>query len=373
MDYEIEFFAVGNESKAGDAIVARYGANGQYEVTIIDGGTEESGAAIVNHVRDVYGPDTIVSHVVSTHPDTDHASGLRTVLAELPVKNLWIHGLWYHAKDLMQFFADKRWTEDGLTKAIKAEYSIVDELINLAIHRGIPVYEPFEGSKIGPFTVLSPTRYAYQRLVPQFRKTPDPNVDLLTQQRMYLGAPKKPSLFEALLQKAAERAATWIEEKWHVELLKEGGITAAENETSVVLWGDLGTARVLLTADAGINALTWACDFAATKGIDPKTATLTQVPHHGSRRNISPTVLNRLLGVVLPAGSPRTGWGVVSAPKDDANHPRKMVLNAFLRRGRPVYKTQGVKFRYHSGTMPARRRESQAEPFGFFDKVEAYD
>jgi len=55
-------------------------------------------------------------------------------------------------------------------------------------------------------------------------------------------------------------------------------VTAAENETSVVLWGDFGPTKALLTADAGVNALTWACDYAAGQGIDIQTARLVQVP-----------------------------------------------------------------------------------------------
>ena len=56
MDFEIEFFPVGEASKAGDAIVVRYGSGGFYEVMVIDGGTEDSGIAIVKHVQQQYGP-----------------------------------------------------------------------------------------------------------------------------------------------------------------------------------------------------------------------------------------------------------------------------------------------------------------------------
>src|SRR5689334_5665536 len=114
MDYEIEFLPVGDGSKAGDAIIARYGTNGKYSVTVIDGGTEDSGDALVDHIKSHYGALTIVDHVISTHPDNDHASGLRRVLSELPVRTLWLHGLWHHAQDLLPFFADKRLTADRL-------------------------------------------------------------------------------------------------------------------------------------------------------------------------------------------------------------------------------------------------------------------
>jgi len=373
MDFEVEFHPVGDSSKAGDAIVARYGINGQYEVVIVDGGTEESGAALVEHVKSVYGVKTIIKHVVSTHPDMDHASGLRTVLKELPVENLWIHGLWHHANDILAFFEDKRWTIDGLQKAIRGEYPVVDELITIAIGRKIRISEPLVGSMIGAFRVLSPTRYVYDRLVPQFRRTPAADVDLLGHQNMYLGESMKQSMFSLALGKVLEKTVAWVDEAWGFELLKEGGITAAENETSVVLWGDFGTSKVLLTGDAGANALAWSCDHAASLGIDIQTAELVQVPHHGSRRNVSPSILDRVLGPRLPSGSMEKRKGIVSAPKDDANHPRKMVLNAFLRRGTGVRSTQGQQYRFHSGTMPSRANEVAAVPFGFFNKVEAYD
>jgi hypothetical protein len=50
-----------------------------------------------------------------------------------------------------------------------------------------------------------------------------------------------------------------------------------------------------------------------------------------------------------------------------------MVINAFLRRGAPVQKTQGWYYRYWVGNMPVRHNETSAIPFGFFDQVEAYD
>jgi hypothetical protein len=74
---------------------------------------------------------------------------------------------------------------------------------------------------------------------------------------------------------------------------------------------------------------------------------------------------------IVQVGLSRTG-AIVSAPKDDANHPRKMVLNAFLRRGAPVRSTQGNLYRYYRG-MGQRVEMKPAEVFDFFDKVEAYD
>lgn len=372
MNFEIEFHPVGDGSKTGDAISVRYGTEGSYRVIIIDGGTDDSGKRIVQHVKSVYGPRTIVSDVINTHPDSDHACGLREILRELPVERLWVHGLWHHAADITYLFEDSRWTAEGLSKTIKAEYPVIGELFSLAAEKGVPVYEPFTAAKIGPFTVLSPNKPTYQHLIPQFRKTPDPDVELLKQRDIWIGDGAKPGILATIFEKAVEKVTSWIPEKWDFELLKEGGITAAENESSTVLFGEFGEIKILLTADAGVNALYWASNYAQTAGFDVMETSLVQVPHHGSRRNVSPSALDRIVGSKLPKDAPRTKKAIVSAPKDDAKHPRKMVLNAFLRRGAPVRSTQGNLYRYYRG-MTQRAGMQPAESFDFFDKVEAYD
>jgi len=371
MGYEIEFHPVGEGTKAGDAITIRYGEPGNYKVMVIDGGTQESGVAVVAHIRSAYGLDTVISDVISTHPDTDHCSGLREIIRELPVERLWIHGLWYHAEDVLELFADKRWTSQGLFDAIRKEYCIVEELINLARENGVAINEPFAGQVIGPLTVLHPTKEFYQHLVPQFRKTPDCNVELLKQRNMWLG-PSQKGVLSRMFEALATAATSWIDERWTNELLKEGAVTAAENESCTVMFGDFNGTGVLFTADAGVNGLHWACSNAEYLGLPITSAKLIQVPHHGSRSNVTPSILNRLLGPVLPEGSPETKIAVVSAPKDDEKHPRKMVLNAFRRRGVGVRSTQGTRYRYHAN-MPVRANEKAAEVFAYFPKVEAYD
>jgi beta-lactamase superfamily II metal-dependent hydrolase len=210
-------------------------------------------------------------------------------------------------------------------------------------------------------------------LVPQFRKTPAHDADALAAENMLLGRVEKPGLMGQLIEKAAGAIRAWVDENWDVELLREGAITAAENESSTVLYGQFGDDSVLLTGDAGVNALWWACDQADARGLDLSALGLVQVPHHGSRSNVTPSILDRLLGPKLPKGSPKKRTAFVSAPKDDESHPRKMVMNAFQRRGAPVYKTQGVYIRHHSAGLPTRPNESNASPFEWFDKVEEYD
>jgi beta-lactamase superfamily II metal-dependent hydrolase len=372
MDYEIEFHPVGDGTKAGDAISVRYREGDAFKVMVIDGGTTACGKSLVEHIQRFYGADTVISHLVSTHPDSDHASGLREVLAAFRVETVWIHGLWHHADEMLPYFEPGQ-SLASLQKEIREAYPIVDEIIQLAADEGAPVYSPFAGAQIGPFTVLSPTRHAYVRLVPQFRRTPAANQEALEAENFWLGV-RKQSFLGAIFEKAAAAVTQWIGETWDVELLKEGPCTAAENESSTVLLGQFGDRSAILTADAGVNGLHWACDYADAAGLNRASPNLIQVPHHGSRSNVSPSVLNRLLGLPVARGTPSLRHAVVSCPKDDEKHPRKMVVNAFLRRGCAVYKTQGSYIRHHHGAMPDRGgAEQSAESFAWFDQVEAYD
>jgi beta-lactamase superfamily II metal-dependent hydrolase len=369
MKCEVEFLPVGENSKAGDAIVIRYGEADNYEIMVVDGGTKESGEAVVAHVKKQFGNDAKIAHAVVSHSDADHASGMRPIIENLPTSNLWMHVPWIHAGEAMQYFASKNWTQEGLTKAIQMEYEILDELFDLATIYNIPIYEPFQGAQIGPFTVLSPPRAFYPALMAQFDKTPE--VDHAAVEAVGLWIGKGQGALARLLEKALAKAQTWIKEDWNTEWLKGGGITSASNETSTVLYGDFEQGRVLLTADAGLQALGWAMNHLAGPGMPPLPFQLVQIPHHGSRKNVSPSILNRMIGPILPKGSPGKLKAFVSAPKDDATHPRKMVTNAFMRRGATVVATQGKSI-CQSGGFSTKQGYVDAQVFPFSADVEDY-
>jgi beta-lactamase superfamily II metal-dependent hydrolase len=168
-------------------------------------------------------------------------------------------------------------------------------------------------------------------------------------------------------------------ESWDNECLKDGGVTSASNESSVVLYGAFPNGeRILLTGDAGVRALTHAAWEAEQKGLPLQRFTFVQVPHHGSRGNVGPTVLDRLLGPKQPQGTPPKFVAFVSSPKDDSTHPRQMVINAFTRRGagiggRPeVGATQGQKI-VHWGGFPTRAGYDALSGIKFTNRVEDYD
>jgi beta-lactamase superfamily II metal-dependent hydrolase len=372
MDCEIEFMPVGDGARAGDAIVLRYGNVGAYELMIVDGGTIDSGKLLVEHIRAEFGYNAVISHVVVTHADADHVSGIREVLDNLTVQNLWIHAPWASARSALPYFKDKRWTEDGLVKALVKEYDLIADIVATAGNKGTVLRFPFAGSRIGPFVVLSPAQRVYDLLLPQFDRTPDADQAAIEAAGLWLGKAPARGALSAFLEMAAEKLQRWFTESWTNERLKDGGQTSASNESSVVLYGDFSPdGRVLLTGDAGILALTLSAMSAEQLGLPLQQFTFVQIPHHGSRRNVGPTILNRLLGPIQPEGAPPRLAAFVSAPKDDTTHPRQMVLNAFMRRGARVVATQGVK-KVHWGGFPTRAGYSAAAPMPFVSRVEDY-
>lgn len=159
--------------------------------------------------------------------------------------------------------------------------------------------------------------------------------------------------------KVAEEAASWVAETLNIETLDESGETSAQNESSVVLYGNFGGRGVLLTGDAGRVALTRAILYAQSLGISLQGLDCVQIPHHGSRRNVSPSVLNHITG----------RCAIASVSAGSTTHPRRKVTNAFRRRGARVYRTNGGLIN-HTINWPRRAGLSDALEIPFYDRVE---
>lgn len=128
----------------------------------------------------------------------------------------------------------------------------------------------------------------------------------------------------------------------------------------------------LLTGDAGIRALDKAISYADEKDETIKdTVKFLQIPHHGGRHNVSPSILDRLIGEIVDEDETIGKTAFVSVAKD-SDHPLQMVVNAFTRRGVKVYKTEGNIIHHHKN-MPAREGWSALEKLNFEEKVEEWD
>lgn len=351
--YEIDFIPVGEGEKNGDAIAMRITENGETEIYVIDGGTKASGEALVQHVRHYYGANR-VDYLISTHPDMDHISGLKVVLEELEIGELWMHKPWDHASKIINDILDGRITQHSLSERIKKSVRLAREVEKIAKDKNIQIYEPFQGAQIGSyFLVLSPSKEWYIELLKNFDKMP----------------PTKSTPMPECQAFASSTNDTAYED-WYNETLKEDGETSARNESSAVLLGILpGDYGVLLTGDAGRQALTKTYEYALSRGYNLQRCQFVQMPHHGSRRNVSPEVLDMLLGPILPVSSSAEKTSFVNTSKGAPDHPKKSVVNAFIRRGVKVIATQGGARCYHSG-YPPRDGWGPVQPLTLSRKVE---
>jgi beta-lactamase superfamily II metal-dependent hydrolase len=368
LGFEVDFLPVGDGDHSGDAIAIRYGTPGNYKVLAYDGGTKESGQQLVNHIKQYYGTSR-VDYVVCSHPDADHASGLSVVLENMQVGELWMHQPWKYSSVVLDYFKDNRITDKSLEKRLKEEMSAAYELEQIAHTRRIPISEPFRGASIGGFVVLSPEQKWYTHdLIAEFQKSPA-QTEAKTQSA--LGYQRG---FLWTLTEAARTAASWIAERWDFETLREDVETSSENESSVVLYGVADGKGILLTGDAGVRALSATAEYAEANGISlPSILSFIQIPHHGSRRNVSTTVLDRIVGPRKAADDGvRAKAAYVSAGKESTTHPRKAVVNAFIRRGAWVVATQGqIKWYYYK--MPQRQGWVPVTPLVFSEQVDAWD
>lgn len=364
ISYEIFFLPVGT-SKSGDAIIVRYGDrdSGKYKIMIVDGGTKESGKKIVKHVNDIFNTST-VDYVVNTHPDQDHASGLTEVLENLEVKELWIHRPWKYSEEIIKFIKnseeyeiDGRVTIKSFEERLSGEYyKYAKQLECLAIEKGILIKEPYEGASIGEFKVLSPNKdWHLYDLIVKSNKTKE----------------IKQSDMKSYLESITESIYA-IFENFLIETLKDNGVTSSENESSVILYANFDNNGILLTGDAGNQALNKAYDYAYSKDIDIKeNLSFIQIPHHGSRRNVGPSILNKIIGQKQKNDEKKL-VAYVSVGEDDKNHPRRVVTNAFYRRGCVVYETKGSSLR-HSYKMGSIDGWNKAKNIELYNKVEKYD
>ncbi|MBP9648634.1 MAG: MBL fold metallo-hydrolase [Paludibacteraceae bacterium] len=350
--YEIDFIPVDSGTKNGDAITMRVHENGITKIYVIDGGTKVTGQKVVDHIKEYYHTEH-VDYLINTHPDLDHISGLTVVLEQLEVGEIWMHKPWEHAHKIIDDIIDNRVTVNSLTNRIQDSLKIAKEINDTAIKRNIKVFEPFQGKQIGHFKVLSPKMDWYVELIKGFNNMP----------------PSETKTFATESSRQLSEAIDTIFENWNIETLSEDGQTSDKNESSVVLYGRIPNLQMLLTGDAGLQALTKAYDYSITQGINLKSCSFMQIPHHGGRRNISPSLLNKLIGPILLVNSPLTKVAYVNTSKDCPEHPKKSVSNAYQRRGVKVYATNGsIKCKYW-GFEP-RKGWTSATPIGFYNQVE---
>ncbi|WP_183164540.1 ComEC/Rec2 family competence protein [Arthrobacter oryzae] len=317
--YEVDFLPVesegGSGSKSGDAITVRLTveSGARDAVIVIDGGYSAVGEDIAEHVRRWYGQDR-VDLVISTHPDADHLNGLKTVIESLDVGELMIHQPRLHAVNVRDF----------------SNLEALDDLIAAARVRGVIVSEPFAGATRfdGQLTILGPSQLYYETLLD----------DYLAHSAGITAA--APSVGKSIFAAAKDLLARALSH-FPIETLSDDVRTSERNSTSVITLIRSQDRRLLFTGDAGIEALELAAhEYERLVGpFSTYPLDFFQAPHHGSRRNLGPSVLDRILG---PKGAPfGTTTSFISSAKASPKHPSPKVVNALSRRGADVHATEG--------------------------------
>ena len=330
MAYEIDYIPVGEGERGGSAIAVRFGVldgpNKRQNVIVIDGGTKESGDSLVTHINTFYGTND-VDIVISTHPDQDHASGLCVVLEKMKVGALLMHRPWEHGEEIKHLFKSGRITASGLEEKLEKSLQNASDLESLAKKKGIPIYEPFQGMNLNNIVhVLGPSKDYYEMLLPHFKDMPTPKAGL--------------SIFAPVI-KMAEEAVNWIQDHTGIDLLQDDeDSTSASNNTSTIILFNLDGHKLLFTGDAGKTALLNAISYAEglLEPISLADLRLLDVPHHGSKRNISSKILKNI----------KATTAFISAPKDSDKHPARKVTNALQKYGASVYVTRGSALLHHN-------------------------
>ena len=352
MGYEIDILGVGEKSNSGDAIAIRYGnlhgERSEQTVIVIDGGYRANGQKLVDHIKSHYGTEK-VDLVISTHPDQDHINGLEAVIDQLEVTELWIHQPWVHNQGLADKFEDGRITDNSIGERLKDNLESAHTLVMQAQGKGVVVSEPFTGHESGCVKIIGPTKQYYEELIPQFDGMPNVKTE-----------ENGGSLLEDMVA-IAKAALKKILVSWGEDKIDDEDGTSAKNNSSVITQIIVDGRKLIFTGDAGIPALDMAADEldSCIKGAELK---FFQIPHHGSRRNVGPSVLNRIIGAPMAKGESRNMSAVAStATEGDPKHPHKSVLNAFAHRGVKVSATRGCG-RCYNFDAPDRDGWSSVDP-----------
>ena len=368
MKYEIDFIGVSKDktSTNADAICFRWENHDGYKIAVYDVGLKVYGEKLVDHLNKYYFNDDSnrydrlekkINYLFISHPHQDHVSGIDAIIENFDIGVIYMNCPWLYKDELEDLYSnDGRVTPKSIGDELNIDFSLIKHVEEMADEYGIKIHNAFQGENIDDrLYILSPSKDFYLQKIAASSKT-----KRLTKMAM------NESVFKI-------DKADGILETWDKETLREGESTDAENETSIVLLGNMEDECFLLTADAGNEALREGIDFSLYCGWDLSTmVNFYEIPHHGGRHNVSPSLLDDLLGRKVKKGS-TAGRSAVASVAEDSDHPKKMVVNAFKRRGIKVYSTAGNTFWHHHGDMPKRKEFHQAEQLPFFKYVESWD
>lgn len=356
MGYELDLLPVGNGEKSGDAILLRFGdlnkGKSSQCVIIIDGGYKNTAEKIKSHLRKYYNcvnnADKIeIDLMILSHPDNDHVSGLVELAKdpEVQINNILMHRPWKEMD--VSWFKDGRITNDSLKERLADAFEKAYEL-----DRATP-----NAKKLSPFPttytcgeaqlhILAPSEDRYKTCIAQCGKTP---------QSIFESREGRTFSYGKITNEENYSEGDYI--KWYYD-----EHTSEINESSLIILFEYQDAKVLFTGDAGIQGLNEAIEYANIKGLDLSKLNVIKMPHHGSRKNVTPEIMDKL-------GGNGTACYISCVKDDEGHHPSKRLINMLNQKGFKVYTTQGsILHRYKNA--PSREGYVTACPKDSYQRME---
>lgn len=349
--YEIRFFQVGNASKGGDAILIRFLDEFQKPtVIIVDGGYSETGGKIIEYLKGLR--ISVIDLVINTHPDIDHISGLIRLFEEesLTIKKLIMNRPWRDSNITADYFADNRITDKSVNKRMTEAFKYAYQLEQVAIAKigENNIIHPVVGNNyFGCLTILSPSKDFYRTELLESDKTPT-TLDGGSNTNYYAKTMKK-------LVRYIKGFMLWRNED-----------TTPINETSIVTLLSMPDQVYLLTADAGRNGIKEALDYMDSQiGLAYKSIDVLQLPHHGSRKNVTPALIQRISAKDYIISCPPNGL--------DNHHPSRRLVNMVLEKvpGARIYTTADCCCFVFQKNLNLNL--TPQTPMNSFDEIEDYD
>jgi hypothetical protein len=270
-EYDHDFLPTGKDN----VICLRYGLQGDYRLMVYDDGNCRAGKELIKHIREHYGTN-VVDDLICSHPDVNQEDGVAMILQEMEVRNLWMNRPWAHSALSSRYFGSGSIADISHATHLKEKMAAAYGLEKLALKRGVRLAEPFQGTRIGPFTVLSPHYDWYMHsLIPAFKnsrpvKRPiGPEVEfLLRQSGICIDNPdddRREGDVEKQMANPTNKHFPPLSKSDELETLQGNDETSAENESSVILFGLIAGQGVLLTGNAGVKALSATIGYADSK------------------------------------------------------------------------------------------------------------
>lgn len=349
--YEIRFFQVGSASKGGDAILIRFLDEYQNQtVVVVDGGYRKTGEEIIHYLKSLN--ISVIDLVINTHPDIDHISGLIRLFEEqsLSIKKLIMNRPWRDSNITADYFADNRITDKSVNKRMTEAFKYAYELEETARRKigEINIIHPVVGNiYFGCLTILSPSKDLYRTKLLESDKTPTA-----------LDEDCKTQYFAKTMKKLVRYIKGFM--PWQNE------DTTPINETSIISLLTMPDKGYLLTADAGRNGITEALKYKSSQYIlSRRSIDVLQLPHHGSRKNVTPSLIQQIGAHEFIISCPPNGL--------ESHHPSRRMVNMVLENvpDAQVYTTAHCKsFVFHNNLNLNLKAQT---PLEAFDEIEDYD